>query len=92
MAEPNAFDVGEHAAFNTQLAAKIPGKATCVEAWPRDEARGSRVLVGLADGTLLVVAPTGGVAISDVSNHGSQHGPRLQHADSETGSALGGGE
>ncbi len=96
MAESAAQSAG-HTAFIVQLATKIPGKATCVEAWFRDAAAGSRVLVGLADGTLLVVAHSAGSAGSNSIGAGqggasdSQHGPRLVHADSGTGSALGGG-
>ena len=93
----SATESAGHTAFTVQLATKIPGKATCVEAWFRDAAAGNRVLVGLADGTLLVVAPSAGAAGNDSVGSGqggasdSQHGPRLVHADSGTGSALGGG-
>jgi hypothetical protein len=41
--------------FSAQLVAKLPGKATCVEGWHRT-AESHRLLVGLADGTLLVLA------------------------------------
>lgn len=84
----------KHEAFQAQLAARTPGKATCVEAWSRD-ANDERVLVGLADGTLLVLAPVDRADnASQRSNgmDGSDNGSStLSHADSGIGSALGGG-
>lgn len=86
----------KYEAFQAQLAARVPGKATCVEAWPRD-ANGERVLVGLAEGTLLILAPVDNGAQSPNGIDGSNSsrslraGSSLSHADSSTGSALGGG-
>lgn len=83
-------------AFEAQLAARILGKATCVETWPRN-ADGDRVLVGLAEGTLLVLAPAEDSSENLIGHENrNQCDPQrrnssLLHADSGTGSALGGG-
>jgi hypothetical protein len=47
----------QHNAFAAQLAAKLPSKITCVEAWRRPDAEGDRLLVGLQDGTLMILTP-----------------------------------
>jgi hypothetical protein len=48
----------QHNAFAAQLAAKLPSRITCVEAWRRsDVEEEGRLLVGLQDGTLMILAP-----------------------------------
>jgi hypothetical protein len=50
-------DAKEHHAFAAQLAARLPSRVTCVEAWRRSDAERDRLVVGLQDGTLMILAP-----------------------------------
>ena len=46
----------QHNAFAAQLAARLPSKVTCVEAWRQSDVEEDRLLVGLQDGTLMILA------------------------------------
>lgn len=50
-------DTTEHNAFSAQLAAKLPNKVTCIEVWRQFDTEEDRLLVGLQDGTLMILAP-----------------------------------
>ncbi len=80
----------QHTAFRAQLAAKLSGKAACVEAWQKLGSPDDRVLAGLQDGTLMILAPPEAASAAqstpDVSLAGQNSSWRIVQAFKSFGS------
>lgn len=73
-------------AFSAQLAARLPSKLACVEAWRRSVAEGDRLLAGLQDGTLMILAPRDGSGASTPRTSGdAPSGGQPAASDSKNG-------